>query len=91
MDDLNLPEKMHKDVPTMSIPPLDGTNYGSWKGAMRILFMRLNILPIIDSEEPPDPNALWYKCDRWVFSEIYFNCGKKEKESLSDTMSAREA
>jgi len=91
MDALILPEKIHKDVSTMSIPPLDGTNYGSWKKAMRILFMRLNVLPIIDSEEPPDANALWYKCDRWVFSEIYFNCGKKEQESLPDTMSAREA
>jgi len=49
------------------------------------------MLLIIDSEEPPDPNALWYKRDRRVFSEIYFNCGKKEQESLSDTMSAREA
>jgi len=58
---------------------------------MRILFMRLHILPIIDSEEPLDANALWYKCDHWIFSEIYFNCGKKEQESLSDTISAREA
>jgi len=91
MDDLNLPEKINKDVSAVSIPPLDGSNYGSWKKAMRILFMRLNVLPIIDSEVPPDANDLWYKCDRWVFSEIYFNCGKKEQESLSDTMSAREA
>jgi len=91
MDDLNLPEKINRDVSTTSIPPLDGTNYGIWKKAMRILFMRLNLLPIIDSEVPLDANALWDKCDRWVFSEIYFNCGKKEQQSLSDTMSAREA
>jgi len=55
---------------------------------MRILFIRLNVLPKIDSEEPPDTNALWYKCEHWVFSGIYFNCGKKEQEY---TMSAREA
>jgi len=34
MDALNLPEKIHKDLSTMSIPPLDGINYGSWKKAM---------------------------------------------------------
>jgi len=54
MDDLNLPEKINKDVSAVLIPPLDGSNYGSWKKAMRILFMRLNVLPIIDSEVPPD-------------------------------------
>lgn len=58
---------------------------------MRILFMRLTVLPLIDSDEPPDANALWYKYDRWVFSEIYFNCGKTEQQSLSDTMTAKEA
>ena len=70
MEGLDLPEKIHKDVSATFIVPLDSSNYGSWKKAVRILFMCLNVLPLIDSDKPIDADVLWYKCDRCVIRDL---------------------
>lgn len=89
MDDLSLPEKIVRG--THTIKPLDGTNYGNWKKSMRILLMGVGVLDIIDSDKPRDADGQWLRCDRWVFTEIYFSCGPDQQQSLSDTMTAKEA
>lgn len=53
--------------------------------------MGVGVLDIIDADKPHDADANWHRCDRWVFTEIYFSCGPNQQESLSDTMTAREA
>jgi len=57
MEDIDLPTKLDHSQ-SASIPPLDGSNYGSWKKAMRVLFMRNRLLDLLDSEVPANPDAL---------------------------------
>jgi len=90
MDDIDLPMKLDNSQ-SASIPPLDGSNYASWKKAMRVLFMRNRLLDLLDSEVPANPDALWRRANGWAFSEIFFRVSPDIQCNLSDTMSAREA
>jgi len=90
MDDIDLPMKLDNSQ-SAGIPPLDGSNYASWKKAMRVLFMRNRLLDLLDSEVPANPDAIWRRANGWAFSEIFFRVSPNIQCNLSDTMSAREA
>jgi len=62
MEDIDLSTKLDHSQ-SASIPPLDGSNYGSWKKAMRVLFMRNHLLNLLDSEVPANPDALWRRAN----------------------------
>jgi len=90
MDDIDLPMKLDNSQ-SAGISPLDGSNYASWKKAMRVLFMRNRLLDLLDSEVPANPDALWRRANGWAFAEIFFRVSPDIQCNLSDTMSAREA
>jgi len=90
MEDIDLPTKLDHSQ-SASIPPLDGSNYGSWKKSMRVLFMRNRLLDLLDSEVSANPDVLWRRANGWAFSEIFFRVSPDIQCNLSDTMSAREA
>jgi len=90
MEDIDLPTKLDSSQ-SAGIPPLDGSNYASWKKAMRVLFMRSRLLDLLDSEKPADSDAVWRRANGWAFSEIFFGVSPEIQCNLSDTMSAREA
>ena len=87
--DFDLPAKF--DRGTSVVPVLDGTNYAVWKRALRILFMKIGILPVIDHERPADAGARWDRCDRWAFSEIFFSCPPEQQLFLEESMTAHES
>ena len=84
-----LPQTFEKG--SISVPTLDGSNYSIWRRAMRVLFMKVGVLPLIEADTPVPPDALWIRCDRWTFSEIFFSCGAEQQLSLDETMTARQA
>lgn len=89
MEDLILPDKLVREPTTF--PLLDGTNYASWKRSMRILFIRMSLLDVIDIDKPVDADYRWERADSWAFSEIYFRSGPEPQQNLTDDMSAAQA
>ena len=72
-DTPSLPRKFDRGSAT--VPPLTGSNYSAWKKAIRILFLKVGVLSVVDDAPPPDAGSRWTTCDRWAFSEIFFSCG----------------
>ena len=52
MAQLDLPMKLPTDKPSVTL--LDGTNYVSWRKAIRIYFNIKNLLPLLDVNPPAD-------------------------------------
>ena len=89
MDNLVIPDTLHRESLVFDL--LDNTNYASWRKNMRILFMRMSLLDLVDHSRPPDATPAWETANKWAFSEIYFRCRPDIQASLSDTMTARQA
>ena len=88
MDALHLPRKLDRGNATL--PTLAGTsNYSTWKKAIRMLFAKVGVLPVIEIDRPVDADELWAKCDRWAFSEIFFSCSPEQQLNLEEGMSAK--
>ena len=89
MNNLVIPDTLHRESLVFDL--LDNSNYASWRKNMRILFMRMSLLDLIDHVRPPDATPAWETANKWAFSEIYFRCRPDIQSSLSDTMTARQA
>ena len=77
--DYALPTKF--DYGTSVLPILDGTNYAVRKRALRVLFMKIGILAVVDHSRPADAGAHWDPCNRWAFSEIFFSSALSSSSS----------
>ncbi|RPB21349.1 hypothetical protein L211DRAFT_840781 [Terfezia boudieri ATCC MYA-4762] len=51
----DLPTKFDRGSAT--VPLLDGSNYPSWKKTMRILLVKVGVLPLVDEQRPANADA----------------------------------
>lgn len=86
MNNLVILDTLHRE--SLVFDFLDNSNYTSWRKNMRILFMRMSLLDLIDHARPPDATPAWDTANKWAFSEIYFRCWPDIQASLSDTMTS---
>ena len=65
MNNLVIPDTLHRESLVFDL--LDNSNYASWRKNMRILFMRMSLLDLIDHVRPPDATPAWETANKWAF------------------------